>query len=177
MHNGDQTTFSHMKHYGCWQYFRILPFLLPITISPACKKIPPTDSFKPKVVEVEVAKMFDEYHRAIAKDGLLGEFSFLDTSANFFWVIPGYNSAIGIDSVKAILTATAPMFSEVHFHWQTLDIFPLSNTLANFTGITKGSMKDTSGVDSQVSIVESGTVIKRKDGWKLLSGQSANLVE
>ena len=121
--------------------------------------------------------MFDAYHKAIDDEGLLGEFPFLDTSANFFWVIPGSKTAIGIDSVKAILTATAPQFSEVHFHWQSLDIFPLSNTLANFTGITKGSMKDTSGVDSQVSIVESGTVIKRSDGWKLLSGQSANLME
>jgi len=36
-------------------------------------------------------------------------------------------------------------------------------------------MIDTSGVKSSVQIIESGTVIKRKDGWKLLSGQSATL--
>jgi len=36
-------------------------------------------------------------------------------------------------------------------------------------------MIDTSGIKSSAIIIESGTVIKRSDGWKLLSGQSAIL--
>ncbi len=54
-------------------------------------------------------------------------------------------------------------------------MFPLSEKIANYSGIVKGSMIDTSGIKASVLIIESGTVIKRLDGWKLLSGQSAVL--
>ena len=168
------TSISFMNKYPC-KY--ACQFFLIIGLVNSCQVQPKTNVYDSDAVKSEVTQMFDVYHKAIDENGLLGEFEFLDTSANFFWVVPGSTAAIDIDSVKTILAATAPKFVQVHFHWQTLDIFPLSNTLANFTGITKGSMKDTSGVDTQVAIIESGTVIKRSDGWKLLSGQSANLVE
>lgn len=42
-------------------------------------------------------------------------------------------------------------------------------------GIVKGSMLDTSGIKASILIIESGTVIKRSDGWKLIRGQSAIL--
>ena len=38
-----------------------------------------------------------------------------------------------------------------------------------------GQTIDTAGIESNVLIIESGTLIKRGDGWKLLSGQSAIL--
>ena len=99
----------------------------------------------------------------------------MDASRDFYWVVPGFNFAIGIDSVKSILTETPTQFEKVLFHWDQLDIYPLSSEIANFTGTVGGKMVDTSGRESTVAIIESGTVIKRSDGWKLLSGQSAAL--
>jgi len=99
----------------------------------------------------------------------------LDQSTDFFWVPPGYKSALSYDSVRQILEINAKSFRAIEFNWDTLQVFPLSDKIANYSGIVKGSMIDTSGIKSSVIIIESGTVIKRSDGWKLLSGQSAIL--
>ena len=122
-----------------------------------------------------MSEMFNNYHGDIKKEGLTAEFKYLDQSSDFFWVPPGYNSALDYDSVYIILVNNAKMFSEVIFEWNTLQIFPLTEEIANYSGIVEGSMTDTSGIVNAVLIIESGTVVKRSDGWKLLSGQSAVL--
>lgn len=119
--------------------------------------------------------MFNNYHNDIKKDGLTAEFKYLDHSSDFFWVPPGYSSALTYDSVNSILMTNAKLYSEILFEWDTLQIFPLTKEIANYSGIVKGTMTDTSGIETSVLIIESGTVIKRPDGWKLLSGQSAIL--
>ncbi|MEO9849501.1 MAG: hypothetical protein ABJE80_13940 [Reichenbachiella sp.] len=136
------------------------------------KKAMPLD--KEKVTQ-EVEQMLADYHDDIAESGLTAEFKYLDQSDDFFWVPPGYNSALNYDSVKTILEKNALAFQSISFQWDTLRIFPLSYEIANYTGIVVGQMVDTSGVASKVSIIESGTLIRRKSGWKLLSGQSAVL--
>lgn len=132
---------------------------------------------KPKEFDKEstvgaVTRMLDNYHRDIAESGLIAEFKYLDTSSDFYWVPPGYTNALTYDSVKSILEENSKAFSSIEFHWDTLQIFPLTNEIANYSGIVGGWMMDTSGTKSEVSIIESGTLIKRTDGWKLLSGQS-----
>ena len=123
----------------------------------------------------EIAMMFDNYHNDIRKEGLTAEFKYLDQSTDFFWVPPGYKSALSYDSVHSILVNNAKLFNEVLFEWDTLQIFPLTKEIANYSGIVEGSMTDTSGTVTRLLIIESGTVVKRPDGWKLLSGQSAVL--
>ena len=120
----------------------------------------------------EIYQMLNAYHRDIGDEGLTAEFKYLDKSSDFFWVPPGYNTALSYDSVKNILEANSKAFRSIEFHWDTVQIFPLTNEIANYFGIVSGLMIDTSGVKSTVSIIESGTIIKREDGWKLLSGQS-----
>lgn len=123
----------------------------------------------------DVTEMFVNYHNDIRKDGLTAEFKYLDQSTDFFWVPPGYKSALSYDSVRQILEINAKSFRAIEFEWDRLQVFPLSDKIANYSGIVKGSMIDTSGIKASVLIIESGTVIKRPDGWKLLSGQSAVL--
>lgn len=135
----------------------------------------PSIRINKETVTKEVQLMLDNYHNDIKTGGLTAEFRYLDQSEDFFWVPPGYKSALTYDSVKTILENNAPSFAHIEFHWDTLQIFPLSNELANYTGIVGGFMINTSGDSMTVSIIESGTIIKRQDGWKLLSGQSANL--
>ncbi len=149
--------------------------LLFLTILISCTDVQETNTFEADQVEKEVRAMFDQYHAAIEQSGLTGEFDYLDTSDDFFWVPPGYESALNYDSVRAILEGNAPMFQSVSFHFDTLQVFSLTSTLANYTGIVSGEMTDTAGANSTVRIIESGTAIKRKSGWKLLCGQSAAL--
>ncbi len=133
-----------------------------------------TESEKELIIN-DVIEMFGNYHNDIRQDGLTAEFKYLDPSTDFFWVPPGYKSALSYDSVRQILEINAKSFRAIEFNWDTLQVFPLSDKIASYSGIVRGSMIDTSGIKSSVIIIESGIVIKRSDGWKLLSGQSAIL--
>ncbi|MCB0703856.1 MAG: nuclear transport factor 2 family protein [Saprospiraceae bacterium] len=147
--------------------FAFLLFLALVACTP--------DSPSKELLHQEVVDMLHQYHAAIKKSGLHAEFDYLDPSSDFFWVPPGYESALSYDSVRAILEGNAHMFEAIDFHWETLDVHILSPEIATYSGIVTGSMTDTSGVSSGVAILESGTLIKRADGWKLLSGQSVAL--
>ena len=133
-----------------------------------------SESSKEQVAS-EVIEMFNKYHSDIKADGLTAEFNYLDSSADFFWVPPGYASALSYDSVRTILRSNAVLFQSVEFSWEALQVFPLSDQIATYAGIVKGVLTDTAGVMTEIRIIESGTVIKRINGWKLLSGQSAAL--
>ncbi|MBK8192148.1 MAG: nuclear transport factor 2 family protein [Lewinellaceae bacterium] len=88
---------------------------------------------------------------------------------------PGYTSALTYDSVRAILTANAKGFRSIDYQWERVQINPLSPDLAAYTGIVSGATVDTAGTTTRMVLAESGVVIRRKDGWKLLCGQSAHL--
>ena len=131
----------------------------------------PNDLNMSQTIE-DIHQMLDAYHKDISEEGLTAEFKYLDKSSDFFWVPPGYNTALTYDSVKNILETNSKAFHSVKFQWDTLQIFPLTNEIANYSGIVSGLMIDTAGIESNVSIIESGTIIKRENGWKLLNGQS-----
>ena len=120
----------------------------------------------------EVKEMLHLYHEDMNNEGLLSEFKHLDNSDEFFWVPPGYLSSIDYDSVKTVIEGAAPGLSSVNYSWSSLKIFPLHQDIASFTGIVSGMIIDTSGTQTDVTLIESGTVIRRDDGWKLLNGQS-----
>jgi hypothetical protein len=103
---------------------------------------------------------------------LLAEFNYLDSSAEFFWVPPGHTSPLNFDSVSHILRKSAPQWKTINNRWDTLRIIPLSNELATYTGILQSSMTDTAGAELNFKMIETGVLIKRKDGWKLLHGQT-----
>jgi hypothetical protein len=129
----------------------------------------------PEITKKEVIQMLNDYHEAISKESLLGEFAFLDSTDQFFWVPPGYTNALTYEEVALFLRKNSANFSKIDFNWDQLEVYPLSNEIATYTGILSGTMTDTSGQISPVKMIESGTLIKRKDGWKLLCGQSRDL--
>jgi hypothetical protein len=141
----------------------------------SCVQTEKLNASEKELVVADVREMFNNYHSDIRENGLTAEFKYLDKSPDFYWVPPGYNSALTYDSVHTILVNNAKLFREILFEWDTLQVFPLTNEIANYSGIVKGSMTDTSGIVTSVLIIESGTVVRRSDGWKLLSGQSAVL--
>jgi len=126
-------------------------------------------------VESEVRQLFDHYFGAIRKGGMTAEFQYLDRSSDFFWVPPGYHNPISYDSVSAVLTLNAPRFVSVENTFDTLRIIPLTTALATYTAKVRSVMKDTSGNVASLQLIETGVVIKRSDGWKLLNGQTSVL--
>lgn len=155
----------------------LLYILLGVCLVLSCRPSSTFDQAEKTSVELEVRDMFQRYHEAISKDGLTAEFAYLDSSSDFYWVPPGYHTPLSYDSVHSILMANAPSFTQVDFHWESLKLFPLSKNIVNFSGVVGGTMLDTAGNNVEVSLIESGTCIRRPDGWKLLSGQTANIVE
>lgn len=141
----------------------------------SCNNEPKPEKFDKKKITAETEKMLHDYHSAINREGLMAEFLYLDHSHDFFWVPPGYHSALTYDSVQTILTQNSKALRQIKLEWSSLQIYPLSNEVASYTGIVKGQMTDTAGIETHISIIESGTLIRRTDGWKLLGGQSATL--
>ena len=110
------------------------------------------------------------------KKGLLTEFNYLDSSKEFYWLPPGYSAAIDYNAVAAAIRANAADHS-VKIEWDTLSVDALSNKLARYTGRLRSKWTDTTGKTMNISFVETGLLIKRDNGWKLLSGQTAVLAQ
>ncbi len=156
-----------MKHV--WLY----AFLLIATFTSYAQKSLTTKT--KKTITLEVKTMFDNCHNDIVKNGLKAELKYLDASSDFFWVPPSYNTALNYNAVKKILLSNSKSISYIEFSWETIEIFPITNKIANYSGIVKVVEINTANKHMAFRILESGTLIKRKDGWKFLSGQSRNL--
>jgi hypothetical protein len=126
-------------------------------------------------VKNEVRQTLDDYASDIRTGGLMTEFKYLDSSEQFFWVPPGYTNALSYDSVRAIITKNAGNFKLVDNRWDTLRIIPLSEELANYTGVLQSDMTLQNDTVMHYRMIETGIMIKRESGWKLLSGQTAVL--
>ena len=138
-----------------------------------CRRPAELSAAEKSMIVDSVNSMLSNYYDDIAKDGLLAEFNYLDSSDQFFWVPPGFDSAISYDSVASILRMNAPKLKSVNNVLKTSKVFPLNHDLANYTITLRSVVTDTTGNVSDFKLIESGIVIKRKNGWKLLSGQTS----
>ncbi|WP_298760461.1 hypothetical protein [uncultured Psychroserpens sp.] len=140
----------------------------------SCSKEKKDNYDKDKIID-EISEMFDNYHNDIRNDGLTAEFKYLDSTKSFFWVPPNYESALSYDSVKSILSLNSKSIKTANFSWHKVEFFPLSEKIASYSGIVNSEITDTTDSTATFQIIESGTVIKRKNDWKILNGQSAIL--
>ena len=152
--------------------------ILLLGLATACHQAPTllTPAEKTAII-AEVRQTLDDYYADIRQQGLTAEFRYLDASSDFFWVPPGHSEALSYGAIAAILQQNAPLYRSVDNAWDTLRIVPLNRELASYTGRLRSTMTDTSGKVSRFKLVETGLMVKRKDGWKLLSGQTAALQE
>jgi len=123
----------------------------------------------------EIRQTLDDYVKDVKSGGLTAEFKYLDSSVDFFWVPPGYQSAISYDSVATVLKQNALKFKSVDNLYDSLRIIPLARHLASYTARVNSTITDTTGAVFKSSLIETGILIRRKDGWKLLNGQTAIL--
>lgn len=119
-----------------------------------------------------VEKMLVDYHQAMKAGGIAAEFDYLDDSEAFFWVPPGYTTAMNYDEIRAILEDSKGSYSDITLDWESLTVHALSPDIASYSGVVHGIWTDTAEVALEMRLLESGTIIRRSDGWKLLSGQT-----
>jgi hypothetical protein len=131
-----------------------------------------TTNEREKIVAT-IRETLDNYYRDVKTAGLTAEFKYLDNSSDFFWVPPGYSTAISYDSVVSVLNQNAPLFKSINNTFDTVSIIPLSAELATYTARISSVMTDTASKVSSLSLIETGVLIKRRDGWKLLCGQTS----
>ncbi len=131
---------------------------------------------KDKTEVVDAVRLtLNNYYSDVKKNGLTAEFRYLDSSKEFFWVPPGYTGAISYDSVVAVLKQNAANYRSINNTIDTLKINPLNRETAIYTGRIHSAMTDTSGKTAAFFLLETGVMIKRTDGWKLLSGHTSIL--
>lgn len=126
-------------------------------------------------VRSEIKTIFDNYYNDIRKDGLLAELKYLDSSAQFFWVPPGYLNYVSYDSVAAAIRRNAALLKSVDNRYDSLLIVPLSGDHAQFVVRTVSTTVDGGGETTKTAFIESGVMVKRNNGWKFLSGHTSIL--
>jgi hypothetical protein len=124
-------------------------------------------------VAMEVRETLTDYLDAVRAHGFMGEINYLDDSDDFFWVPPGRTSAIGYDSVIVILRASAPLYQVVDNRWDSLQVVPITKHVATYTGKLTSELTDMHGKTETYHLLETGVVIRRRDGWKLLHGHTS----
>lgn len=154
------------------RYFIPVAFLALLNLG-ACQKPDSLTASEKEAIRSGVQQMLEDYCADIRVGGLSAEFKYLDASPDFFWVPPGYSSWLSYDSVAAILKQRARAYRSVDNRWETLRVDPLAHEYASYTGKLQGTTIDTAGSVIKYTLLETGIVVKRKEGWKLLRGHSS----
>ena len=146
-------------------------------ISLGCRQTDELTVAQRKNIIDTVTQTLRNYYNDMDKKGLLTEFNYLDSSKEFYWLPPGYSAAIDYNAVAAAIRANAADYQSIKIEWDTLSVDALSDKFARYTGRLRSKWTDTTGKTMNISFVETGLLIKRDNGWKLLSGQTAVLAQ
>ena len=151
----------------------LIASIILVTIS--CKKTETLKENEKVRIIKEIRVTLDNYYSDIKKSGLSAEYKYFDNSSNFFWIPPGYSNPISYESFASILKEYSPSSKSIDNTIDSLRIIPLSNVLASYYARIHSTMIDTEGNAETFHLIESGIWTKKKDGWKLLSGQTTAL--
>ena|SRR5215203_4098390 len=123
----------------------------------------------------EIKTTIDNYYNDLRKEGLVAEFKYLDSSNQFFWVPPGYMNYANYDVIAAAIRRNAGSLKTIDNRYDSLLIIPLTNVYAQFVMRSISTSIRLDGDTIKSAFIESGVMVKRKDGWKFLSGQTSLL--
>ena len=144
-------------------------------IATSCSQSPALTNAQSAQIENEIQEMLHAYNAEIKTSGLMAEFRYLDDSPQFYWIPPGFTSPLSYDSVTAIIRQNAGKYQRVDNSFDELRIIPLTAEIATYSGRLRSIITDTANHVTNCTMIESGVLIKRTDGWKLLSGQTSLL--
>jgi hypothetical protein len=151
-----------MRHYILLLSLAVISCQSPSTFSKEEKQ----------AVRDSVHAVLSRYYEDINRNGLIAEFNYLDSSADFHWLPPGATEPIYYDSVAKFIRASAPFYKYIDIKWSRLEITPISPDTASYEGELVSAITDTTGKISNTILIEKGRVVKRRDGWKLLDGET-----
>jgi len=158
--------------------YSLFIFLALLSCSKPASNLTPSgelsDTEKTTISE-EVREMFTNYYADIKKNGMTAEFNYLDHSPSFYWLVPGATRPITYAEAEQGVNQQAQLYASIDNKWKSLYVYPLKSDLAFYTGEMESTVTDKSGNSSTYTVVESGIVIKRLDGWKLLNGQTTTI--
>jgi hypothetical protein len=123
-------------------------------------------------IKREIEAALHKNFETIAAEGWIGELKALDDSRQFSWVPPGKYAPINYDSMKSVLQRATMTIEKTELAWIELYVKPISQTLATYSGRYSSRYTMKSGKVAEFTMAESGTVIRKKNGWKLISGQT-----
>lgn len=130
-----------------------------------------------QVICNEVEKTLLAYQNDMRDKGLVAEFKYLDSSEDFFWVPPGYHSALNYDSVAKAIRRNNAGYARVNDVFHDLRIVALSHNLATYTCKVKSEVTLVNGLMHDFTLLETGVMIKRGKDWKIHSGQTTLIQE
>lgn len=152
-----------------WAFF----FLSWSVAAIACKDSSDMSEPERKKVIGDVTDMLYQYNANIKDKGLQSEFEYIDNSPGFFWVPPGATGPQPLDTIISSISHNATRLKLVNNTFDTLVVIPLTIRLAQYSARIHSIVTDTGGHQTTTTLVETGLVVKRKNGWKLLSGQTS----
>ena len=155
----------------CRTCITLFAFIATLIITSGCKNDHVWNESSNKV-SVDVRKTLKNYYKDINAEGFMAEFRYLDSSDLFSWHPPGYDTFISYDSVSAILKRNALQYRKVQLTWDSLEIIPETELKARYQGYTSAILTDTTGKKDKFHLYEEGMLMKRENGWKLVSGKT-----
>jgi hypothetical protein len=126
-------------------------------------------------LQKEVKSTIDNYYKELRKEGLAAELKYLDSSNQFFWVPPGYLNYANYNVIAGAIKRNAALLKSIDNRYDSLLIIPLTNDYAQFVMRTISTTIRADGDSIKSAFIESGVMVRRKDGWKFLSGQTSLL--
>ena len=130
------------------------------------------DSSDRNQIIVSANKALQDYYDDIRANGMLSEFNWLDSSSDFFWVPPGYGGPVNFDSVSKVIRRNAKAVKKIDERWEELKVYPLTSEYVTYTGRISSTVTDSTGKTVTDRFLETGILVKRDNGWKILSGQT-----
>ena len=126
-------------------------------------------------LQQEIKSTIDNYYNELRKGGLAAELKYLDSSNQFFWVPPGYMNYANYNVISAAIKRNAVLLKSIDNRYDSLLIIPLTKEYAQFVMRTISTTIRANGDSIKSAFIESGVMVRRKDGWKFLSGQTSIL--
>lgn len=148
-------------------------FLLSAIVATGCKDATDLSEPERKHVISDVKEMLYQCNADVKAKGLHSEFDYIDNSPGFFWVPPGAAGPQPFDTIISMVGRNAARLKQVNNTFDTLIVIPITMRLAQYSARIHSIATDTAGAQTTTSLVETGLVVKRKNGWKLLSGQTS----
>ena len=130
------------------------------------------NEFPKTQIKEEISIMMRNFVDDLNKSGVNSQIKYLDNSEDFRWTYSNERKIYQFNDLVKKFNNSKIEDYDVHLSFDELQIIPISENIANYNLKLSGYTKN-EGKNTDISILESGTLIKRNDEWKFLNMQTA----